>query len=161
MKELRISLNLLDQKCSDEHLRSISLFLDWRRVAPHLGLSKRDVEAIEAENRTESERRLEVLQKWKQMYGYKATLKNFVAVLLAVGNADDAEQVCRLLQTPAGMCKCIKLVLLLSIAMQVNDPIGKESLLLYCVHYPQASLLLRQPLPLPLPLQVATSKAVQ
>ena len=107
VKELRISLHLLDQKCSNEHLKSISLFLDWRSVAPHLGLSERDIEAIEFDKKTEDERRLAVLQKWKRKYGYKATLKRLVAALLAVGNADDAEQVCRLLPTSAGMGKCV------------------------------------------------------
>ena len=101
-KEVRISLHLLDQKCTDEHLVSISLFLDWRSVAPHLGLSERDIEDIKAENTKESERRLKVLQTWRKKYGYMATFKSFINVLLAVGNADDAERVCRLLQTPAG-----------------------------------------------------------
>ena len=103
VKEVRISLKLLEQKCTDEHLKNISLFLGWRSVAPHLGLSEIDIKAIEAENRTEDERRLKVLQKWKKKYGYKATLKSLVMVLLATGNADDAEQVCRLLQISAGM----------------------------------------------------------
>ena len=106
VKKVGISLHLLDQKCSDDHLRSISLFLDWRSVAPHLGLSERDIEAIEFDKKTEDERRLAVLQKWKRKYGYKATLKRLVAVLLAVGNADDAEQVCCLLPTPAGIFAC-------------------------------------------------------
>ena len=101
VKEFRISPKLLNQKCSEEHLKSVSLFLGWRRVAPHLGLSKMDIEAIEVEKRTEDERRLEVLQKWKMKYGSKATYKSLIAVLLAVENAEDAEGVCALLQTPA------------------------------------------------------------
>ena len=116
VKEVCISLHLLDQKCSDEHLKSISLFLDWRSVAPHLGLSERDIEDVEVEKKTEPERRLKVLQKWKRKYGYMATFRKLVEVLLVVvGNADDAERVCRLLQTPTdtGMttevciCTCI------------------------------------------------------
>ena len=102
VKKVRISLDLLDQKCSDEHLKSISLFLDWRSVAPHLGLSERNIEDIEADKRKESERRLNVLQTWRKKYGYKATLKKLAEALLSVENADDAERVCRLLQTPAG-----------------------------------------------------------
>ena len=105
VKKVGISLDLLDQKCSDEHLKSISLFLNWRRVAPHLGLSERDIEDIEFEKRTESERRLKTLQTWKNKYSYEATLKKIIVVFLAVGNADDAERVCRLLQTPAGIYK--------------------------------------------------------
>ena len=102
VKKVGISQDQLDQTCSDEHLKSISLFLDWRNVAPHLGLSRIDIKDTESENRTESERRLEVLQKWKTKYGFKATLKSLVMVLLTVGNAHDAEEVCRLLQLQAG-----------------------------------------------------------
>ena len=44
-----------------------------------------------------------MLLKWKQECGSMATFGNLVRVLLViVGNADDAERVCRLLQTPAG-----------------------------------------------------------
>ena len=105
VREFRIPPKLLNQKCSEEHLKSISLFLGWRRVVPHLGLSKMDIEAIEVEKRTEDERRLEVLQKWKMKYGSKATYKSLITVLLAIENAEDAEGVCALLQTPtdAGM----------------------------------------------------------
>ena len=103
VKEVRISLDLLEQKCSDEHLKSISLFLDWRSVAPHLGLSERDIEAIEVENRRELERSLKVLQKWKRMFGYTATFRKLVEAILVVRNAEDAEKVCRLLKTPAGI----------------------------------------------------------
>ena len=105
VKKVRISLDLLDQKCSDEHLKSISLFLDWRSVAPHLGLSERNIEDIEADKKKESERRFKTLQTWRKKYGYKATLKKLAEALLSVENADDAERVCRLLQTPAGIYK--------------------------------------------------------
>ena len=99
LREVGISEVVLERKCSDEHLKSISLFLDWRSVAPHLGLSERDIEDIKSENTTESERRLKVLQVWKRKYGYAATLKKLVVALLKVENTLDAEQVCRLLKT--------------------------------------------------------------
>ena len=102
VRKVRISLDVLEQKCSDEHLKSISLYLDWRSVAPHLGLSERDIEDIEIENRRESERRLKVLQKWKRMFGYTATFRKLVEAILVVRNTEDAEYVCRLLKTPAG-----------------------------------------------------------
>ena len=98
VKEVRIPPALLDQKCSDEHLKSISRFLDWRTVAPHLGLSETDIQDIDIDKRTEPEKRLKALQKWKMKYGYVATFKNLVQVLLKVDHADNAEQVCRLLQ---------------------------------------------------------------
>ena len=108
VKKVRISVDLLDQPCSDEHLKSISLFLDWRNIAPHLGLSEIDIEDIISEERKESDRRRKALLKWKTKYSYKATLKSLVEALMRVGNADNAEKVCRLLKSQAGteISKC-------------------------------------------------------
>ena len=97
VKRLDIPLSLLDQTCSDDHFTSISLFLDWRRVAPHLGQKTTDIEEIESK-KTESEKRLETLQKWKMKYSFLATYKVLVQVLLNVGCADHALRVCQLLQ---------------------------------------------------------------
>ena len=46
VKHANIPPTLLDLECCDEHLTSISLFLDWRRVASHLGLDTTDMIAI-------------------------------------------------------------------------------------------------------------------
>ena len=98
VKKLDIPLSLLDQECSDDHLKSISLYLDWRRVAPHLGLEKTDIDEIESK-KTNFEKRLETLQKWQMKYAYLATCKALVQVLLKVGCAAHAVRVCQLLQT--------------------------------------------------------------
>ena len=97
LDELRISPNLLDQTCSDEHLREISLFLDWRGVAPHLGLNERDIDHIESK-RTEPVKSLETLQMWKRKYGFRAKFKMLLDVLMKIGNAEQAEKVCRILR---------------------------------------------------------------
>ena len=97
VKEAGIPRVALDQKCSDEHLTSISLFLDWRRVAPHLGLHKIDIDDIESK-RTESEKRLETLSRWKMKYSINATFINLVQILMRIGCSDDAEKVCQLLK---------------------------------------------------------------
>ena len=99
VKKAGISVDLLDQPCSDEHLKSISLFLHWRNVTPHLGLSEVDIEDIKSGEGTEPERRLKALLKWKTKYSFKATLKILVEVLLMVGNADNAGRVCYLLKS--------------------------------------------------------------
>ena len=110
VERLNIPLGLLDQACSDDHFASISLYLDWRRVAPHLGLDKTDIAEIESKM-TDSEKRLETLQKWQMKFAYKTTYRVLVQVLLKVGCAGHAERVCRLLQPQAhtGMkrqCHC-------------------------------------------------------
>ena len=92
-----ISLETLDQKCTDEHTRTISEFLDWRRVAPYLELDDAAIQVIERDSGDEPQRRLKTLQKWKERFAFKATYKMLVEVLLTVGRADHAEKVCKLL----------------------------------------------------------------
>ena len=95
-KEIGIPLSSLDQRCSEDHLRNISSFLDWRKVAPYLGVSEVEVEEIDFDRETEYDRRLKTLQMWKSSWDYMATFKTLVLALLKVGNAYQAEKVCRL-----------------------------------------------------------------
>ena len=92
-----ISPALLDQECSDAYLASISQFLDWRGTGPHLGLSAVDIGDIDCK-RTEPEKRVETLQKWKRKFGFKANFRMLAETLLKNGNADHAEKVCQLLK---------------------------------------------------------------
>ena len=95
--EVGISPALLDQKCSDADLISISKDLDWRRTAPHLGLNAIDIGDIDCK-KTEPEKRVETLQKWKKKFGFQAKFRALVEILLESGNADHAEMVCQLLK---------------------------------------------------------------
>ena len=97
VKKVDISPALLNQTCSDADLVSISQFLDWRKVAPHLGLSAIDIGDIDGK-RTEPEKRVETLRKWKQKYGFMAKYQTLIEVLLKTGNTSDAEKVCQLLK---------------------------------------------------------------
>ena len=102
--EIGISQDLLDQKCSDADLNSISQFLDWRTVAPHLGLDPTAIADIDCK-RTEPEKRVETLQRWKKKFGFRAKFRALVEILMKIGNADHAEKVCRLLkQQDEGTC---------------------------------------------------------
>ena len=84
---------------SDEHLLEISMFLtSWRTVAPFLKIY--NLEDIEQE-KDEQVKRLKVLQKWKSIFGFKATYRKLVKVLLTLAMDDVAEKVCHLLK---GMC---------------------------------------------------------
>ena len=93
-----VPLQKLDEPCSDEHLRDISSGLtQWRTVAPHLSLEEGDIEEIERDIKTESEKRLKALRKWKNKYSFKATYRVLTEALLKCRMAHPAEKVCRLL----------------------------------------------------------------
>ena len=95
------TVQLLEQRCSDEDLLQISRDLvEWRNVAPHLGLSDTDLEDIE-EARSEQERRLKALKKWRRKAGFTATYKKLVSAFLEVGDTELAEKICRQLHRRA------------------------------------------------------------
>ena len=76
----------------------MSRFLDWRGVAPYLGLTESEVDGVDSDGRDEQDKRLKTLQKWKRRLCFRATYKSLIQALLDSGRADHAEEVCRLLQ---------------------------------------------------------------
>ena len=89
----------LNECISDDHLCAIALFLpSWPTVATYLGLSEIDVNDIERDGKNEQDKRLKALQKWKGKFGFKATYRKLVEVLLSLAMADVAEKVCHLLK---------------------------------------------------------------
>ena len=77
VREVGVAPESLDKRCSDDHLRSVSLFLDWQTVAPHLGLSETD---LESDGKKVPAKRLKTLVKWKGTFAFKATYKSLIEV---------------------------------------------------------------------------------
>ena len=101
LKKVGVCREKFNDSISDEHLLEISTFLtSWKTVAPFLKIESNDLEAIEQE-KDEQLKRLRVLQKWKGIFGFKATYRKLVEVLLKLAKADVAEKVCELLK---GIC---------------------------------------------------------
>ena len=95
-KRFKIPDSILEDEVSDDDIREISTFLEsWKLVGPHLGLSKGEIEAIDRDGNTEEEKRLLMLQRWKQALVFKATYKELVNALLSVRRADVAVKVCQ------------------------------------------------------------------
>ena len=99
MKEVGLHPETLNESISDAHIRAIGLFLpSWHKVATYLELSETDLDDVEQEGRDEQDKRLKALQKWKGKFGFKATYRKLVEVLLSLTMADVAEKVCSLLK---------------------------------------------------------------
>ena len=101
VREFSISVRLLDKRVGDEHLRKVSKFLPWKRIAPYLELKDFEVEAVDLEGNNEQEKRYKFLQTWKSKFAFKATYKRLIEALLECGRADHAEEVCKLLASLA------------------------------------------------------------
>ena len=97
LEEVGVTSMQLDEKCTNEHLHDIALFLtSWRTLAPCLGLSS-EVEAVDRDAHNEKEKRQKFLETWKAKFAFKAKYKVLVEALLKIGSADQAEKVCHLL----------------------------------------------------------------
>ena len=92
----KIPSDVLDIEISIDDIRKISTFLEsWKLVAPYLGLSEGDIQAVNRDGTSEEEKRLLMLQRWKQALIFKATYKKLVDALLSIKRADLAANVCQ------------------------------------------------------------------
>ena len=99
MKDVGVCPEKLNESISDDHLRAIAIFLtSWQKVSTYLGLSENDLDDVEQEGKDEQDKRLKSLQKWKGKFGFTATYRKLVEVLLSFTMTDVAEKVCRLLK---------------------------------------------------------------
>ena len=99
LKEVGVHPEKLDESISDDYILVIaSVLSSWRKVAAHLGLSEIDLDSLEQEGKSEQEKKLEALLKWKGRYAFKATYKKLIESLLSLAMVDVAEKVCHLLK---------------------------------------------------------------
>ena len=99
LERFDVHLEILDKPISDDHLCAIALFLcKWRTVTRYLGLSDNDLYAIEHEDKDDQVKKLKALQRWKGKFGFKATYKKLMEVLLSLTFVDVAEKLCHLLK---------------------------------------------------------------
>ena len=94
MQEVGVPPEKLNESISDDHLREIALFLtSWRTVTSHLDLDENDLDNVEQEGKDEQDKRIKALQIWKGKFGFKATYRMLVGVLLSLAMADVAKKV--------------------------------------------------------------------
>lgn len=77
----------------------ISMWLDWKRIVPHLGLSLANITEIEVDSKDEPERRLKALLKWRTKFAFKATYRILMEAFLTIEDASHAVSVCTMLKT--------------------------------------------------------------
>ena len=108
LKEVGVCPEKVNDSISDDHLREIALILpSWKTIAQFLGLEENDLDAIEQEEKKDQVMKLKALQKWKGKFGFKATYKKLVEVLLQLAKADIAEKALLLLKGMLHTSNCV------------------------------------------------------
>lgn len=86
----------LDKECTltSDMLKIINKVTDWKTTGTYLGIPKEKLASIEEENRTEEQRRIAVVQTWKEREGRRATYLKLAATLNLRGRNDLVEDIC-------------------------------------------------------------------
>ena len=97
---------------TDEHIAVIAeCLINWKRLAPYLGLTEADEEAISEDYRGDFKlQKREALREWKRKCGSKATYSRLVQILCGTGCVDLAEKVKEVLtatECSSSPCKTI------------------------------------------------------
>ena len=88
----------LDQQCHNNDFLSLYELCDpWELIGQHLKLTQSQISAVDGDNKTTDQKRLGLLQKWKEIFAHKATYRVLVTALLACGKAEQALEVCKTL----------------------------------------------------------------
>ena len=101
----------LDRECTNVDFLDLHKFLDpWELIGQHLKLSRSQINAINEDYKTTDQKRLGLLQKWKEIFAHKATYRVLIAALLACGKAEQALEVCKILSQKQGKSLMIKVM---------------------------------------------------
>ena len=93
----------LDRECTNEDFLDLHKFFDpWELIGQHLKLAQSQISAVDGDYKTTDQKRLGLLQKWKEIFAHKATYRAVIAALLACGKAEQALEVCKILAQKQG-----------------------------------------------------------
>ena len=92
----RLKKEDLDKECTltSDMLEIINQITDWKTTGTYLGIPKEKSVSIEEENRTEEQRRIAMVQTWKEREGRRATYSKLAAMLNLRGRNDLVEDIC-------------------------------------------------------------------
>lgn len=103
-----IKLSTLSKECSQNLLLNLAaVCIKWTLIGKRLGLTEADITAVDCDKRTEEEKRVGMLEKWKERFSFKATFKSLIKALLAEGMSKHAFDAAKIIReaTAAGTCK--------------------------------------------------------
>ena len=94
----RAGVRKIDTECSKEDLLPLAKFCDpWELIGQNLGLERQQISAVNEDCKSTDLKRLGILQKWKEMYSFKATYRSLVTAFIACGKNDQALKICQYL----------------------------------------------------------------
>ena len=95
-----VGLNTLSGACSERLLLKLANFcVNWQLIGRHLNLTEADLAAVDGDNRTEEEKRIGMLLKWREKFAFNATYKSLIEAFLANERIQTAVDACKVIGT--------------------------------------------------------------
>ena len=104
MQKYGLTSEQVNSQVASPHLIARHI-VNWRHLAPYLGLTGPDIHAISVDGHDEQERRNMMLDKWISKNGCDASYQCLLEVCVEAGDRELAENICQELrdQSPQGM----------------------------------------------------------
>ncbi len=101
IRSMRVPAGLVDQPCSEEHLRELSRHVhDWETILGSLGFESARVVQARVVVKYPRDLQLQATQmflEWRDFGGREATYRKLIEVLVGLNKVTLAEKVCELL----------------------------------------------------------------
>lgn len=93
-----MTMEYLDQECSQEVLLGVAHLCEpWETIGEGLNLSVNELSFIDYNYGNDEEKRVAVLERWKETFDFNATYRKLMEAFVSTGNARGAQEVCRIL----------------------------------------------------------------
>lgn len=76
---------------------------EWKLVGKHLGLTQAEIIAVNGDYGSVDEKRIGMLEKWKNKFAFNATCRAFIEALLAHGKSANAISAAKEMKESEGM----------------------------------------------------------
>ena len=95
-----IPVDALSNECSKEVVLEVAkLCVDWQLIGKYLKLTEAEIAAVDGDRSTVDEKRIAMLEKWKNKLAFKATYGVLIKALLVAGKASSAVDVAKIIRT--------------------------------------------------------------
>ena len=94
-----INWDILSLECSQNVLLDLAkVCIQWKLIGKRLGLTKADINTVEGDYHSVEEKRVWMLEKWKDKFTFKATYHAFIKALLADEKSTDATDATKIIK---------------------------------------------------------------
>ena len=94
-----IPVDALSNECTKEVVLEVAkLCVDWKLIGKYLKLTEAEIAAVDGDRSTVDEKRIAMLEKWKNKLAFKATYGVLIEARLVAGKASSAIDIAKIIR---------------------------------------------------------------